>query len=110
MSRNGEVKEREAALLDGARLVISAIEASIEDAYSAEGFYKIFAAGFLPVPYLWNDKGEFKWAKFWRSKPVNGATKLTDAEGRIVEAERMIEFAKGKLSDAEYCLKQKHRS
>lgn len=110
MSRNGEVKEREAALLDGARLVISAIEESIEDAYSAEGFYKIFAAGFLPVPYLWNEKGEFKWAKFWRSKPVNGATKLTDAEGRIVETERMIEFAKGKLSDAEYCLQQKHRS
>src|SRR5690606_31938017 len=53
MSKNRDVEERMHELLDAARAVISGIESSVSNLYSAEGFYKIFAAGFLPVPYLW---------------------------------------------------------
>lgn len=69
MSKNEGVNVRMYELMDSARTVISAIESHIVNPYSAEGFYKIFTAGFLPVPYLWSDDDEFKKAKALKTKP-----------------------------------------
>jgi len=49
MSKNADVKNRMHELFDSARTIISGIESHISNPYSAEGFYKIFTSGFLPV-------------------------------------------------------------
>lgn len=108
MSRNIDVKERMTELLESAKTMISAIETHIHDPYSAEGFYKIFAAGFLPVPYLWGEVDEFKYAKAWKTKPVKGSSKIVDENNIPIKVEKVIDFAKSKIPETEYILNQKH--
>ena len=105
MNKNIEVEERMAELIDSARAIISAMEKHIEDLYSAEGFYKVFAAGFLPVPHLWNEVEEFKYAKAWSTRPVKGSVKVVDENGRIVKADKIVSFALKNLNEVEYNLK-----
>lgn len=105
MSKNRDVNQRELELLSAARKVITAIENNIDNPYSADGFYKIFSAGFLPVPYLWGEIEEFKHAKNWKTKPVNGSMKLVDKDNEIIQPEAFIEIALSNLKDAEYNLK-----
>lgn len=106
MSKNLEVKERTAQLLASATAVIAAIEKHINNPYSPEGFYKIFAAGFLPVPYLWGSTEEFKHAKNWQTQPINGGIYLVDENKQIIPTNKMIASAKSHLQDADYQLKQ----
>ena len=47
MGKNSEVEERALELYQSAIKVIEAIEATIGNPYSAEGFYILFAAGLL---------------------------------------------------------------
>ena len=105
MGKNYDVNERAIELYDSAIKVIEAIEGNIDNAYTAEGFYKIFAAGFLPVPYLWGEIEEFRHAKNWKTKPVKGGVKVADENNKVMKTERIIEIAKGNLEDAQYNLK-----
>lgn len=107
MGKNNDVNERSIELYKSAMKIISNIEGNIENPYTAEGFYKIFAAGFLPVPYLWGEVDEFKHAKNWKSKPVRGSIKVVDENDRVMKTERIIEIANGNLRDAEYNLSQR---
>lgn len=107
MGKNPDVHERSSELYQSAIKIISAIEDNIDDPYSAEGFYKIFAAGFLPVPYLWGEIEEFKHAKNWKTKPVKGSVKVVDENNDVMKIEKIIEIAKSNLKDAEYNLKQR---
>jgi hypothetical protein len=104
MAKNPDVNERSTELYKSAIKVISAIEDSIDNPYSPEGFYKIFAAGFLPVPYLWGEVEEFKHAKNWRTKPVKGSVKVVDEHNNVMKTEQIIEIAKSNLKDAVYNL------
>lgn len=106
MSRNEEVAERMHELIQAAKTIIRTIETAIDHPYTPEGFYKIFAAGFLPVPYLWGEVDEFRHAKNWRTKPVRGSIKLVDEHHQPLSAEKMVETALGHLPDAAYALKQ----
>ena len=107
MSTNMEVKERMLELIDSARTIISGIEKHIENPYSAEGFYKIFALGFLPVPYLWGSEvDEFKYATQWNTKLINGGIRIVDENDNIMKAESVIDGAMKNLKDVEYILKQ----
>jgi len=101
MSRRLDIKERMIELIDSAKTVISGIEDSIMDPYSAQGFYKIFAAGFLPVPYLWGEVDEFKHAKFWRTKPVKGGLKVVDKEDKPVSYDKVVDYAKNNIKEIE---------
>jgi hypothetical protein len=76
-----EVETRKAELLADAREVIRAIETTIPEPYSAEGLYKVFAAGFLPVPYLWECRDEFAHAIRWPTRLIRGAVKAVDENG-----------------------------
>lgn len=107
MSKNGDIEERMNELLNKARTIINAIESSIENPYSPEGFYKIYAAGFLPTPYLWGEVDEFKHATGWKTKPIKGSLKVVDEEGKPMAAEKIAEIAKANLKDAEYNLSQR---
>ncbi|HSH34621.1 hypothetical protein [Schnuerera sp.] len=107
MSKNIDVQERMLELLDSAKTIISGIEKYIDNPYSAEGFYKIFAAGFLPVPYLWGEIEEFKHAKAWKTKPIRGSVKVVDENNRIVKSEKVVEYARENIKEVEYILNQK---
>jgi len=84
MARHPEVKARTEELLDGARLILRAIEGSVPDPYSADGLYAIFWAGFLPVPYLWEGREEFAHAVRWQTRVIRGSVKVVDEHGMPV--------------------------
>ena len=107
MARNEEVDLRESELIESAKVIINGIENSINDSYSAEGFYKIFASGFLPVPYLWGEVEEFKHAKNWKTKPVKGGLKLVDKDGKVLTSDKVVQISENNLKDAEYNLAQR---
>ncbi len=109
MSRNPEVEQRSMKLYESAREIVDAIERLIEDPYSPEGFYKIFAAGFLPVPYLWGDVDEFPHARNWKTRPVKGSVKVVDEEGKALSSQDIIAAAEKNLKDAEHNLKLRMR-
>lgn len=100
MSKHLDVRVRQDELIDSAKIVISAIEQFIENPYSAEGFYKIFAAGFLPVPYLWGETEEFKHAKAWKTKSIKGRIKIIDHNNKPVSTDRIVEYAKLNIKEA----------
>lgn len=107
MGKNLDVEGRMNELLKSAKIIINAIETSIENPYTPEGFYKIFAAGFLPVPYLWGEIDEFKHAMSWRTKPVMGSVKVVDENNKLIKSEELADLAKQNIKDAEYSLKQR---
>ena len=107
MSKNTDVEERMQELLESARTIISGIEKYVDNPYSAEGFYKIFAAGFLPVPYLWGEVDEFKYAKAWKTKPVRGSVKIVGEDGMLIQSDKVVDYAVGNLEEVEYILKQR---
>jgi len=101
MSRRQDVRERMLELIDAANTVISGIESSVTDPYSAQGFYTIFASGFLPVPYLWGEVDEFKYAKYWRTKPIKGGIKIVDEKDKPVTYNKVVDYAKGNIKEIE---------
>ncbi len=94
MSRNPEVSARTEALVAEARIVLAAVETEVRQPYTAEGLYNVFARGFLPVPYLWEGRDEFRAAVQWQTRPVRGGVAVVDEAGRVVNAaERMRRVA-----------------
>ena len=92
MTRHPEVVSRTNELLAEARTVLAAIESSVPDACTPEGLYRIFAGGFLPVPYLWECRGEFKDAVRWQTRPIRGSIRVVDGLGKpLAAAERMLQ-------------------
>ncbi len=111
MSKNEDVQKRMVELIDSANTIILGIEKYIDNPYSAEGFYKIFAAGFLPVPYLWGGEvDEFKYARALKTKPVRGSVKVVDEEGKILTADRIVDYARGNIQEVEYIFNQKYKA
>lgn len=107
MSRNTEALERERKLYLDSRQLIAYLENNYSDLYSAEGFYKVFAAGFLPTPYLWKETEEFIHAVKWRTKALHGSQVLiNDLEDEMTISER-LELAGSNLRDAEMLLKMR---
>lgn len=107
MSENEDVWKRTEDLLKNVKTLLQAIESHVEDPYSAEGFYTIFAAGFLPTPYIWAEKEEFEYAMHWKTKPIQGGVKVVDAKGNIVSAEQIADYALSKIPEISYRLKQR---
>jgi len=90
MANHPEVLFRTTELLEETRAVIRAIEAHIPSPYSADGLYRILAGGFLPVPYLWECRDEFRSAVRWHTRLVRGSVVVVDEEGdRLPAATRM---------------------
>jgi hypothetical protein len=98
MDQNPEVLRRTEELLSGAREVLRAIEEAVPAPYSAVGLYTIFAAGFLPVPYLWECREEFAQAIRWRTRPVKGGIVVVDENNHpistAVRAQAAAEIAR----------------
>jgi len=84
MAGHAEARARTDELLEGGRAVLQAIESAIPRPYSAQGLYQVFRAGFLPVPYLWECRDEFRHAVQWQTRVVKGSVKVVDETGRVV--------------------------
>ncbi|NLJ94073.1 MAG: cobalamin-binding protein [Clostridiaceae bacterium] len=104
MSQHEEINERANELYSASLQLINYLEKSIPNIYSAEGFYTIFAAGFLPVPYLWNETKEFSHAINWQTKSIQGAMTIVDQHGRPMSMDERIELASSNLNDANFAL------
>jgi hypothetical protein len=103
MSQNRETAIRTVSLLSDARTVLQAIETKVPDPYSAEGLYRIFAEGYLPVPYLWECKDEFRKALAWQTRMVHGGVKVVDRNGNpMTAADRMHRVENSQ--DTESCI------
>ncbi|PKN69615.1 MAG: cobalamin-binding protein [Deltaproteobacteria bacterium HGW-Deltaproteobacteria-12] len=92
MTDHREVRLRMEDLLEQAQTVIAAIESNFPDPYSADGLYRIFAEGFLPVPYLWECRQEFIKAIQWRTKALGGAIRIVDETGAVISAAERVRF------------------
>ncbi|MFE8034480.1 hypothetical protein [Thiohalocapsa marina] len=84
MARDTEVQYRTERLVADVRQMLTAIEAAIPDPYSADGLYRIFAAGFLAAPYLWEERDEFHHAVGWATDVVDGGVSVVDAAGQPI--------------------------
>jgi len=96
MTVHPEVEYRMRDLLAEARAVIAAIETVVPEPYSAEGLYEVFAAGFLPVPYLWECRDEFARAVQWRTRLIRGSVKVVDKNGLPLSAAERIRRMAGR--------------
>jgi hypothetical protein len=98
LAADAEVRERTAGLLEESRAIIRAVETAIADPWSPEGFYRIFAAGFLPVPYLWECREELAAAVAWRTRPIRGAVRLVNERGVPLPVEQRLARARAALA------------
>lgn len=84
MSHNNEVKLRFDALLTEAQESIKILEDYIPNLYSAEGLYRVFKEGFLPVPYLMDPEKKYNEATKWNTAFKDGGIKVVDEKGNII--------------------------
>ena len=85
MKYDRETQERADALYAEAKGAIELLEANIPNLYTPEGFHKVFTEGFLPVPYLMDQKRKFKKATQWHTAIKNGGIKVVDEEGNVID-------------------------
>lgn len=88
-----EIDFRTTKLIEETSAIIKVIEREIEDPYSIDGLYRVFAAGFMPVPYLWEDREEFRYAVNWHTKVVKGGVSVIDQSGQPMSAAVRAELA-----------------
>lgn len=101
-----EIKRRQMGLERSARKIIKAMEENIPDLYSPKGLYLAFVAGWLPVPELWSDSEEFRYAKEWGTRLADGGMVLCDHEMLVTDEER-IDRCVGNMPEANYILEHK---
>lgn len=85
MKYDTEVKYREEALYSEAKSAIEMMEKAVPNLYTPEGFYKVFVEGFLPVPYLMDQKRKFPKATQWHTAIKDGGIKVVDDEGKVID-------------------------
>lgn len=85
MKYDTEVKYREEVLYSEAKSAIEMMEKAVPNLYTPEGFYKVFVEGFLPVPYLMDQKRKFPKATQWHTAIKDGGIKVVDDEGKVID-------------------------
>lgn len=95
-----DIVARTRTFVDEAKIVLDGIERSIDQPYTPEGLYAVFANGFLPTPYLWGNVEAFPNATAFGSKMLDGSTVLCDDAGEIVDARRRVEIAINNLKSS----------
>ncbi len=93
MEHHPEVSARTMELKKEARVLLKAIETSIQDPYSAQGLYNAFSQGFLIAPNLWECRDEFPAAVRWQTGMVQGAVKVLDDNGLPLSVSQRLERA-----------------
>lgn len=102
-----DIMMRQYELEIACRKIIKAMEECVPNLYSPEGLYLAFVAGWLPVPELWSESDEFKFAKAWGTRMSNGGVVLCD-HNIIVTTDYRINRCIKNMQDAQYVLKHKY--
>lgn len=84
MSYDKEVLERSNEMYYEAKESIELLESYIPHLYTPEGLYKVFLEGFLPVPYLVDQKRQFSDATNCITAIKNGGIRVIDEDGNII--------------------------
>lgn len=84
MSCDVSTNTRSEALYCEAKEAILFLENHIPNLYTPEGFYKIFADGFLPVPYLKDEKNKYPKARIWNTAYKDGGIRVIDEKGEVI--------------------------
>ena len=98
MSNHPETALRTRQILSEARALLHAIDWQIPMPYTALGLHRIFKAGFLPVPQLDYCRDEFPNAVDWETRLIQGAVRLVDASGNILETKERLKKAQTNLA------------
>ncbi len=104
VTNNPDIDGMYEEMLRSARSLLEAMERLIPELYSAEGFYLAFAAGFLPVPYLWRDQEKYPHAIDWKTGQSKGRVRLLNDLGHPMSDEERISLAEANLPDARVSL------
>ena len=84
MAYDKETKYCEDALYAEAKESIMILEQALPNLYTPEGFYRVFMEGFLPVPYLLDQKHKFRKATQYHTAIKNGGIYVVDDTGKII--------------------------
>jgi hypothetical protein len=84
MLSNKDVVYRFNELYEESKDAIHLLESNIQDLYSPSGFYKIFCAGFLSVPYLIDSANKYPHSKSFQTQIINGGVKTVDNNGNVI--------------------------
>ena len=84
MAYDKETKYLEDALYAEAKESIMILEQALPNLYTPEGFYRVFMEGFLPVPYLLDQKHKFRKATQYHTAIKNGGIYVVDDTGKII--------------------------
>jgi hypothetical protein len=98
MGADADVAARAELLTSESLSVINAIESSVPDPWSPAGLERIFSAGFLPVPYLWECREDHPGAVDWRTRLVRGSMRLVDESGAPLAAAARVAKARDRLA------------
>lgn len=84
MAYNKELSERAEDMYQEAKEAIDILEKYIPNLYTAEGLYKVFKEGFLPVPYMLDTHKKYEEATHWSTAIKNGGIRVVDEKGEVV--------------------------
>lgn len=84
MEYDYETNYRTEQLYTEAKEAIVFLENNIPNLYTPEGFYFVFANGFLPVPYLMDHENKYPKAKMWQTAYKNGGIQVVDNENNSI--------------------------
>ncbi|MFH0918973.1 MAG: cobalamin-binding protein [Fibrobacterota bacterium] len=98
MSNHPETVLRTRQILSEARALLHAMDWQIPMPYTPLGLHRIFKAGFLPVPQLDYCRDEFPNAVDWETRLIQGAVRLVDASGNILETKERLKKAQTNLA------------
>jgi hypothetical protein len=87
MANDPDVDDRTVHLVNEVKTVLRHAESAIPNLYSPEGLLLAFWAGFLPTPSLWGDRQLFPHATRWRTRMLNGSSRVVDDAGNPISAE-----------------------
>lgn len=79
------IQERCEKLYYEASNAIKLLEKAIPNLYTAEGLYKVFVEGFLPVPYILDEANNYTKATSWQTAVVNGAVCVVNGDGLPID-------------------------
>lgn len=102
-----EIYKREQYLFNSAQKIIKELERQVENLYTPEGLYIAFVSGWMPVPELWSESEEFKMAKAWFTRSIDGAKYITENDV-IMSIDRRINKCVKNIPEAQKILKNKY--
>lgn len=80
-----DIQYRVEALFSEAKEAINLLEEHIPNLYTPEGLFTVFREGFLPVPYLINQKDKYPKATQYETAIKNGGIYVVDENGEIID-------------------------